>query len=138
MTRRIFFTLAAAALVLAAANHPALAQTESLSLSTFKIPFDFIAHGKTFTAGQYSLNANMEGEILTLQPLGTKGPAAMLPVETRLAERKVLPEPELVFDKVNGKLYLSELYVPGEDGYLVMATKGPHTHETVKGSKKKS
>ena len=138
MTRRIFFTVAAAALVLIAGSRPARAQADFLSPSIFKVPFDFVAHGKTYTAGEYSLAANMEGELLSLQPLGTKSASAILPVETRLAERKVLPEPELIFDNVNGKYYLSEVYVPGEDGYLVMATKGPHTHESVKGSKKKS
>jgi hypothetical protein len=136
MTRRIFFTVAAAMLVLIAGSRSV--QAQSLSLSDFKIPFDFVAHGKAFTAGQYSLGANMEGSVLTLEPLGVKGASAFLPVETRLGERKQVSEPELIFDKVNGKLYLSELFVPGEDGYLVLATKGSHTHESVKGSKKKS
>src|SRR5512139_1407071 len=133
MTRRIFFAIAAAALVLVAGSRPARAQ--SLSLSDFKIPFDFVANGKAFTAGQYSLGANLAGEILTLQPLGLKGTSAFLPVEARLGERKQLSEPELIFDKVNGKLYLSELFVPGEDGYLVLSTTVKHTHEAVKGSK---
>jgi hypothetical protein len=136
VTRRIFFTVAAAALVLIAGNRPARAQ--GLSPADFKIPFDFVANGKAFTAGQYSLRANMEGELLTLQPMGAKGSSAILPVETRLAAHKQESEPELIFDNVSGKYYLSELYVPGEDGYLVMTTKGKHTHETVKGSKKKS
>jgi hypothetical protein len=133
MTRRIFFT-AAAALVLIALTSPARAQ----SPSDFKIPFDFVAHGKAYTAGQYSLTPNMEGDLLTLQPLATKGASAIVPVETRLGERTQLTEPELIFDKVNGKLYLSELFVPGDDGYLMLVTKGKHTHEAVKGSRKKS
>jgi len=134
MTRRIFFTIAAAALVLVAGSRPAGAQ--SLSLSDFKIPFDFVANGKAFTAGQYTLSANLAGEVLTLQPLGLKGTSAFLPVEARLGERRQLSEPELIFDKLNGKLYLSELFVPGEDGYLVLSTKAKHTHESVKGAKK--
>ena len=134
MTRRIFFTIAAAALVLIAGSRPARAQ--SLSLADFKIPFDFVANGKAFTAGQYSLGANLAGEVLTLESLGVKGSSAFLPVESRLGERKQLSGPELIFDKVNGKLYLSELFVPGEDGYLVLSTKAKHTHESVKGAKK--
>ena len=136
MTRRILLTVAASALVLIAGSRSA--QAQSLSVADFKIPFDFVVHGKTYTAGQYSLSANMEGSVLTLQPLGAKGAGALLPVETRLGERKQVSEPELIFDKVGGKLYLSELFVPGEDGYLVMSTKGTHTHESVKGAKKKS
>ena len=134
MTRRIFLTVAAVVLVLIAGSRPAGAQ----SPADFKIPFDFVAGSKAFTAGQYSLTPDMTGEILTLRPMAGKESGAVLAVEARLGERKQASEPELIFDKLNGKYYLSELHVPGEDGYLVLATKGAHTHESVKGAKKKS
>jgi len=57
-----------------------------------------------------------------------------LPVETRIAERESLAAPEVVFDKLNGQYYVSELLVPGDDGYLLLVTKASHTHESLKGA----
>ncbi len=34
----------------------------------------------------------------------------------------------LVFDKVGDTYLLSELWIPGEDGYLLQITKGAHEH----------
>ena len=43
-------------------------------------------------------------------------------------------DPEFVFDKVGGKLLLSEIWGPGMDGVLVLATSGPHQHAVLGGS----
>jgi hypothetical protein len=40
-----------------------------------------------------------------------------------------------VFDVVGDSYILSEIWLPAGDGYLVAATKGPHTHKTVKAKK---
>jgi hypothetical protein len=51
--------------------------------------------------------------------------------------RPAMTEPEIVFDKLNNQSLVSELLVPGEDGYIVLVTKAKHTHESVKGSRAK-
>ncbi len=44
---------------------------------------------------------------------------------------------ELVFDKIGGKFLLSEVWFPGRDGYLLLATKDAHEHAVVGGSNPK-
>jgi hypothetical protein len=57
-------------------------------------------------------------------------------VITRLgATEPPAAEARLVFDKVGAVSYLSELWMPGSDGYLVHAAKGKHTHVSVKATK---
>jgi hypothetical protein len=58
----------------------------------------------------------------------------VLPVITRLAALSV-DEAKLVFDKVGNSNVLSEIWVAGEDGYLVHITKGAHTHQVTKSEK---
>ncbi len=43
-------------------------------------------------------------------------------------------DPELVFDKIGTKLELSEVWLPNQDGFLLLATKGRHEHAVVGGS----
>jgi hypothetical protein len=133
MHPRTLFTAAAVALVMLV-SQPAHAQGEY----DFKVPFDFVANGQTLKAGAYYLVPNSEDTMLTLRSRDVKGAAAVvLLVTTRLAENKSLTDPTVVFDKVDGKLYVSELTVPGNDGYLFLATKAKHSHELVKGAKVK-
>jgi hypothetical protein len=133
MTRRMLFTLAAAALVMLGVGQPAFAQDQF----DFKVPFNFVANGKAFTAGNYTLVPNEARDVFTLESKDVKGGGVLLGVETRVAERRSLAEPELVFDKLDGKLLVSELLVPGEDGYLLLITKAKHTHESLKGTRTK-
>ena len=44
-------------------------------------------------------------------------------------------QPKFVFNKIGNTNYLSEVHMPGQDGYLVFVAKGnePHTHVTVSG-----
>jgi hypothetical protein len=133
MKSRMFLTIASAAFLALGVSHAASAQDRY----AFKIPNSFVANGKAFAAGDYDLSVNLASEVITLQSKAAKGGAAMLPVETRVAERKPLAEPEVVFDKLNGQLYLSELLVPGEDGYVLYVNKAKHTHESLKGSRAK-
>lgn len=41
----------------------------------------------------------------------------------------------VVFDVAGTKHYLSEIFMPGEDGFQVPCAPGPHTHEMIKASK---
>jgi hypothetical protein len=58
----------------------------------------------------------------------------MAPVVTRLSPRTG-EEAEVVFDVVGTDHYLSEVYMPGFDGYLLKAAESQHTHMKVKAKK---
>jgi len=96
------------------------------------IPFGFIARGKTLPAGQYSLTPSKDG--LTVDVAGTgKAETAFVPVITRLggAIHTSKQDAHIVFDDVGGVYTLSEIWIPGEDGFLLFSTKGKHQHRTV-------
>jgi hypothetical protein len=130
MKRRTFFAIASAALIVLGVTQVASAQ----SRYDFKAPNGFVANGKTLAAGSYALTVNQMDDMVTLTPADTKGGSVMMLVETRTAERKPLADPEVVFDKLNGQLYLSELLIPGQDGYVLYVNKAKHTHEMLKGT----
>jgi hypothetical protein len=129
MRHRTLVTVAAVALVALAGVLPAQAEGRY----DFKVPFAFTANGKTFAAGEYYLAVSNEPEVVTLEAKDPKAGSALLAVETRISERKPLSDPEVVFDKLDGKYLISELLVPGIDGYVLLVTKSQHTHEHVKG-----
>jgi len=129
MTHRTLVTVAAVALMTLAGVLPARAE----GLYDFKVPFAFTASGKTFAAGEYFLDVSNEPAVVTLQAKDPKAGSALLAVETRISERKPLNDPEVVFDKLDGKYLISELLVPDTDGYVLLVTKAKHTHERVNG-----
>ncbi len=93
------------------------------------IPFGFDAGGRAHPAGRYELqiDADKENAFLT-SPTGAR---EVLLVVTRLAApERPASKGRLVFDVVGDAHTLSEMWVPGEDGFLLFATKGKHTHRT--------
>jgi hypothetical protein len=132
MTRRVLVMLAATALLFVAL--PAVSDAQDTALVT--VGFPFIVEGKTMPAGQYELQLNSDRAAFTLTS-SPKGTGVFLTTITRLAA----PEPaggdtHVIFDKVGNTYYLSEVWLPGEDGYLVYAAKVKHTHQLVRGQKK--
>jgi hypothetical protein len=114
---------------LVASSVLACAQTVSVDIG-----FPFTAGGKDFAAGKYTLEINPTGPVISLR--GTAG-ATILAAFTFLGRHDNDPDLELVFDKVGGKLGLSEIWYPGRDGYLVLMTKEAHEHVVVRSSTKK-
>ena len=103
--------------------------------ATADIPFPFVVKGQTLPAGKYEIEETSP-ELLTIRSMTTKAAATELMVITRLAATTTGSNPKLVFDKVGERDYLSEVWLPDQDGFLVLATKGPHTHRSVGGMKK--
>lgn len=98
------------------------------------VPFAFKAGGTSFEPGQYTLRTNDVDMTVELTP--ARGRAYPLLAETRLGGTGLPPtEGRLVFDKVGDQHYLAEVWVPNEDGYLLLVTKGGHSHVHVKFSK---
>ena len=132
MNRRFLVLLAITAFVVVA--YPAVSQAQDTAVVT--VGFPFVAEGQTMPAGPYELQLNSDQTAFTLTA-SPKETGVFLTIITRLAA----PEPpsgdtRVVFDKVGNTYYLSEVWLPGEDGFLVYAAKGKHTHQIVRGHKK--
>jgi hypothetical protein len=127
VTHRLLVSVAAISLLLAVGPATAFAQ----QVLMVNVPFPFLISGRSHPAGEYRLSISENRDELTITP--TKGPATVALVQTRLA---AVNSPEqadrVVFDKVGDLYYLSELWLPREDGFLVHTAKEAHTHHTVK------
>jgi hypothetical protein len=99
-----------------------------------KIDFPFTVAGKVLPAGQYEfVRDNTALSILSFRVQGEGKMGALAPVLTRIAGamHTTPQDAHVVFDVVGNAHLLSEIWIPGEDGYLLLATKGPHTHHVI-------
>jgi hypothetical protein len=139
MRRLAVLSIAIAAFVVVAAP-PVQAQC------AFKVPFNFESGGKKFPAGTYVVTRTGDGQI-TLQQV-TTGKESVVPfTQTLTPPEPPATEPRLVFDEVGNfepsyteyfTVYvLAEVWLSGQEGYLIHTTKGAHKNQTVKGEAKK-
>ncbi len=121
--------------------------TAAYAQGIFKIPFKFEAGGKKFSAGEYWVT--QKGDKKIALRIGLNGEEVLIPFIQRLEQPKPpLQEPQLVFDVVGNfepsyteyvtDYLLAEVWLPGEDGFLIHTTKGAHQNQTIKGQKSKS
>jgi hypothetical protein len=103
---------------------------ENVSLRT-NISFQFTAQGKVLPAGDYAFTPS--GQQHTINVLGPNKQEVLAPVITRLAgEMHTTPaDAHVVFDKVGETYFLSEIWIPGSDGYVLRTTKEKHEHRVV-------
>lgn len=122
------------------------ASAETYAQATFAIPFKFEADGKSFPAGDYSISQDGKGTIMLR--LAPKTADVPIPVSKNLPQPKPsIGEPQLVFDMVGNfepsyseyvtDYVLAEVWLPGSDGFLVLATKRSRQHKTIKGQQSK-
>ena len=122
------------------------ASTDTYAQATFAIPFKFEAGGKSFPAGDYSISQDGKGTIMLR--LAPKTADVSIPVSKNLPQPKPsIGEPQLVFDMVGNfepsyseyvtDYVLAEVWLPGSDGFLVLATKRSQQHKTIKGQQSK-
>jgi hypothetical protein len=120
--------------------------TVSYAQGVFKIPFKFDAAGRKLPAGDYWVAQKGEGQIVLRKEPGCEEIA--IPFTQRVEQSNPpLEEPQLVFDMVGNfepsyteyvtDYLLAEVWLPGEDGFLVHTTKGAHQNKIVKGQKAK-
>jgi hypothetical protein len=108
---------------------------ESIEPQVIEVTFPFEVGTRTLPAGKYDIEQPTR-ELLILR--SAKGLTVEVPVITRLAKPSTpLVDSKVVFDKFGDKYIISEVWIPGVDGFVVGATKEVHTHETVKAAKKK-
>jgi hypothetical protein len=90
----------------------------------------FIAGGKSFPIGAYKILYEPKSKYITLR--AASGAVTQLTIITRLASETPTDRSRLVFDMVGNERRLSEIWIPGEDGFLVGSTKEEHKHEIQK------
>lgn len=122
---------AVAALVMAFVVTAVPAQAQNRS--KVNIDFAFVAGGSAMEAGAYEIEATRERVIL--RSAAGKSAQVVMPVITRLGRHDNDVESELIFDKVGGRLLLSEFWFPETDGYLVLNTPTDHEHRVLGGSR---
>jgi hypothetical protein len=119
------------AILITAGVSAAYAQTAAIA----DVPFAFRVGSASFEPGKYELRPG--DNLMTMMIVPVKGREAVASVITRLGEPEPpISEGRLVFDKVGDLSYLSEVWIPGSDGYLLHSTKEKHTHVKVKLTKK--
>ena len=115
--------------------------TAAYAQGTFKVPFEFRAGGKKLAAGEYSVAQKGDGQIVLRKEPG--GAETAVAFTQRLPQpAPPLEEPQLVFDEVGDfapsyteymTVYvLAEVWLPGEDGFLIHTTKGAHKNKIIK------
>ena len=108
----------------------------------FKVPFPIKAAGKNLAAGEYAVvKAPAGGLILKQVATGKETPLAA--IERIPQPTPPVAAPKLVFDEVGDfapsyteylTVYvLSEVWLPGEEGYRIHVTKGAHKTKEVAG-----
>jgi hypothetical protein len=100
---------------------------------TIKQPFK--AGGKDFPAGHYRILADEDSDHVNLRNLDKKTDDAIR-FTTRLSPREG-QSGEVVFDKVENDLYLTEIYIIGMDGFFFQGAPGKHKHLVVREDKLK-
>jgi hypothetical protein len=136
MRRLAVLPIVIAAIALVAVAPPVQAQ------ATFKVPFKFESGGKKFPAGDYVVTRTGDGQVMFKQV--STGKETALPFSQKLTPAEPpAAEPRLVFDEVGNfepsyteyfTVYvLAEVWLSGQDGYLIHTTKGAHKTQIIKG-----
>jgi hypothetical protein len=109
------------------------AQVATVALRV-KVSNSFSINGKVYPAGQYEFrHENGSAPVLKMS---ANGSAVMLKVIERLSTEASSQAGKVVFDKVGDNYFLSEVWIPGKDGFLVgLAPEGNETHVTTKGER---
>jgi hypothetical protein len=119
----------AAMLLLASTAYFAAAQVPNRVYAN--VPFQFFVGSKSFPAGTYRFTANVNLSEITVSTADGKN-SVMAPVITRVSPRPT-DQAAAVFDLVGSDHYLSEIYIPELDGFLVKGAAQKHSHVVVKG-----
>ena len=125
MKRKIMLTVGLIALLAVTSGYGQQWQLKA------KMDFPFTVGSTVLPAGEYEFVRDNLATIFRVTD-GDKN-SALAPIITRLAGAKhtTPQDAHLVFDVVGETHFLSEIWIPGEDGYLVQSTKGKHEHKVI-------
>jgi hypothetical protein len=100
-----------------------------------KVGFSFYAAGKEYQSGNYTIEVTPAGHVVLHAAKG--GAVVDLTPMKSLGPNDKIQSPKLVFNLIGSDRFLSEVWLPGQDGYLVGSVSGPHDQESVGGGKPK-
>jgi hypothetical protein len=126
------FSSAATVLALATLFAAVYAQAQAIP-QRVNVPFKFNLNDKAFPAAMYYVRYEPSGESVEFLGQG-RNVLSRAHVITRLAPSpgaKSSGSVRLVFDQVGEERFLSEVWIPGADGFLLRATSERHKHATV-------
>lgn len=121
-----------------------LASGTVFAQATFKIPFKFIAEGKSYSPGNYWI-AQIEEEKITIRKEAAEE-AVSIPIIEKLARPdQPIEKPQLIFDMVGNfepsyteyvtEYVLAEVWLTEKDGFLVSSAERSEYNKTVEGVK---
>jgi hypothetical protein len=107
-----------------------VAHAQQVPMVRAKIPFSFSVAGNVVPAGQYEFTVGATGAV---NVTGEGKPPVLVAVITRVsgAIHTSPKDAHVVFDKVGSNYALSELWIPGSDGYILATTRAAHEHSVV-------
>ena len=114
-TKLTVTALALFGLVLAGA--PAFAQDARVT-----IPFAFTVMGKTLPAGVYEFTEQTP-DLIKLESVNLPAMQVELPVLERQPGTGDMTDPKVVFDRLGRRDVLAEIWISGDDGYIVYSPK---------------
>ena len=109
---------------------PLLGAAQNAPKATADISFSFHAGDKVLPAGLYDFKADVAKSTIRVLNIKTNE-SIMVSVLTRISQREG-NETLVVFDQVKDQYYLSEIHMPGVDGFHLQGAPGPHNHVTIK------
>lgn len=98
-----------------------------------QIPFEFMVGAKSLPAGHYEFTLNEDFTSVIVRNLDT-GNRMPVPIVTSLAGPT--GDVRVTFDTVGDKKTLEAVWLADNQGYLLHATKGKHSHDIVKAATK--
>jgi hypothetical protein len=102
------------------------------SLVKGDIPFEFKAGGKALPAGHYEFTSDNQGKLVIVRSTPTGSSSSVMVITRMAAGIHTTPaDAHIVFDKVGDTYTLSEIWVPGMDGFLLNALKSKHEHKII-------
>jgi hypothetical protein len=125
MKTRIIFAVGLAACL---AGLSVFAQLSEIKAT---IDFPFKVEGQMLPAGTYDFVRDPSAAAFRVTDGGKNSALAL--IQTRLSsEIHTTPgDAHLVFDKIGDTSVLSEVWISGQDGYVLAVTKGQHEHKVV-------
>jgi len=111
---------------------PLISLAQAMPEVTAKVPFKFVVEGKTLPAGRYEFKL-MENDLSAVMITDMKTEHSIMVPIIAPAGLQSANHAKIVFDKTGKTSYLSEVVIPGMDGYFIAAPTGRHQQKSVRG-----
>lgn len=116
-------------LVILGANSAWAQMDSTLRIS---VPFEFIVGSKVLPAGQYDFARVALNNALQVRSTDGGMSADAIVLARLWSGIHTTPvDSHIVFDMVDGRYALAELWIPGADGFLLHITKEPHERKVI-------